>query len=810
MRNKSFEMLLKEAILLAAEEQGKRLDSEPSAPVPAGAQARFDTAADRKERKTPERTAPVSFVPQNEEPRKKPVRRWFTYAVTAAVFTLVVLSAALLIKIRGTETKPGASMLPEITAELPSTVDPTPVVQTTPLPYTGITYQDKAEAETAMRQLFQVDRELIEQVKEDLNEPEHRVLKNGVVYADLGRNEIDWDHPCSETTEAIQRLLQLPGGGYFFAGWERVYRVPIFFLTVRWVNESGYYQTSLVYAEDPDYLYSHYPSSEDITPEPVTEDRTWAIYSECWQKAPFEMEPDPEPTPAPKPYITMFVNPGPDAVFECDAVVPASEMQARAKAFLERNRERLENAANDGIETLQRIIQNSDEPGVKTFLADPTSYFTETADPMTVLSFPWAMDMTRREAGELYEVRLIYASNPSEQIRELYRDALEPISEHWYLLTVYYVRSTVPGVWTMPDRYGYGMSYLELNSNGTARLIETTYDSHADEQFRFDADPGEPYGMQFSKSTLLIRAVYDPETDVLTVRFSDGSERTATRAAEIVLPRQEPDDRSARSALKLPVSCPVSALDPAFGEHAEKGQLFFYDIDGDGRWDPISFYTDADGYPVIRIGETETEPLMEMGKGAILREAILLNPHETTGDLTLALEVKDRQIDCSNVDVLRIQNGKKTAHTYYPNCSMRLVDGEVFFTEWCYVLGSISGTSLRQGALLRRVPPGWVETGVLDRVQNKTREEQIAFHDLIEVVRDLPCTIKDAPAVIEAGTWVYVLRWNGTRIVIRTEDGREATLEVQTERSDDGLYVARYLIDGVDAEDYFDNLDMAG
>ena len=807
MKHKSFDTLLRDAILSAAEEQGRRLDAEPVMPVPETAQARFDAAMDRKERKAPaaparEPAAPAA--PQKTEPQKKPVRQWFGYIMTAASAAVVIFVVALMIRF-GAEgkVKPGASALPEI-PEPSAAVEPTPehpFEPGKPLPYTAVTYRDTEEAESAMRQMFTVFPELIEKVRDDLNEPEHRVLKGGVLYVDRGVNAIDWEHPCADTTEAIRRLLQFPGSRYFFAGWERTDRVPVFFLTVYWTNETGYYQTSLVYAEDPDYLYANYPTAEDVTPTPLSEDRTWAIYSERWQEAPFEMEPDPAPAPESKPYETMFMNPGPDVNFGSDLNAPASEMQGRARTFLKENREALERAGDD-LSAWNEVIARSDEPDASVSLADPSAYFVQTQEPVTVLAFPWAVDTTRTDAGELYEVRLIYAQDPPEQISDLYRDVLIPLEEHWYLLTVYYVRSTLPGVWTMPDRYGYGTSYLELHPNGTVRVLETTYDARADEQCRFDADPDASNYLLFSKGTLLRTAVYDPETDTLTVRFSDGSERTATRAYDLVLPRRDPLDRSARTLLTLPVSCPVDALD------ATEGQLFLYDVDGDGSWDPISFGTDDEGELVIRIGEIEAY-FPEAGKGAILREAILLNTHDSTGDLTLALEIKDRQIDYTTVCVLRIKNGKK-AHTSYPDCSMRLVDGEVYFTEWCYVLGSISGTSLRQGALLRRVPPGWVETGVLDRVQNRTREEQIEFHDLIKVVRNLPCTIKDAPAVIEAGTWVYVLRWNGTRIVIRTEDGREATLEVQTERSDDGFDIARYLIDGVDAEDCFDNLDMAG
>ncbi|MBQ6235255.1 MAG: hypothetical protein IJK54_05000, partial [Clostridia bacterium] len=67
----------------------------------------------------------------------------------------------------------------------------------------------------------------------------------------------------------------------------------------------------------------------------------------------------------------------------------------------------------------------------------------------------------------------------------------------------------------------------------------------------------------------------------------------------------------------------------------------------------------------------------------------------------------------------------------------------------------------------------------------------------------------------EPGTWVYLLRWKDTDdfAEIMTEDGRIALLAFTPEYDqylDGTKYVKAYLIDGVDAEDYFDNLCMAG
>ena len=129
MRNKNFDKLLKEAIILDAEEQGARM--EPSAePIPAEAQARFDAALNGK-RKEPKKTNDNAFW---EQPQPRPVKRahrWLAYGLTAVSATAVVLVVVLLVGtgmgIRGAKaTEPGEAqpMQAETTLEPLSTVEP--------------------------------------------------------------------------------------------------------------------------------------------------------------------------------------------------------------------------------------------------------------------------------------------------------------------------------------------------------------------------------------------------------------------------------------------------------------------------------------------------------------------------------------------------------------------------------------------------------------------------------------------------------------------------------------------------------------
>lgn len=117
MRNKEFDKLLKEAIILDAEERGARL--EPcTEPIPAAAQARFDAALNGK-RKKPKRTA--AEAPSEQPQPVKRAHRWLAYGLTAISAAAVVLVVALIIGtggMRGTKAPEAPDALPPMQAEI--------------------------------------------------------------------------------------------------------------------------------------------------------------------------------------------------------------------------------------------------------------------------------------------------------------------------------------------------------------------------------------------------------------------------------------------------------------------------------------------------------------------------------------------------------------------------------------------------------------------------------------------------------------------------------------------------------------------
>lgn len=284
MRNKSFEKLLKDAIVLAAEERGTRLDREPVEPAPFVAQARLDAVLNGK-RKEPKRTASDA---SSEQPKKLAQRR-LTYVLTAVSATAVVLVAVFLI---GTGGLLGTKSVKD--AVMP-TEQPLMQTETTaapgapgeqelgePLPNTRVTFADENAANVAMMRFYEEKRTLLMAVAEDMKAPEHGYIVNGVVYS-INGSYVDRDHPYASMTDSIKAFLDLPDSVDYVLFWND----SIFHVSLRWTNDSGYYSTELVFAEDGQKIVMTMYEKGGTTLEPVYEDSAWGVYTVCWQTAPF-------------------------------------------------------------------------------------------------------------------------------------------------------------------------------------------------------------------------------------------------------------------------------------------------------------------------------------------------------------------------------------------------------------------------------------------------------------------------------------------------------------------------------------------
>lgn len=129
MKKRAFEKLLREAIILEAEEQGARLAGAPTEPVPAEAQARFNASL-KTERQTAARET-VQEIPVKQESRARRIARgWMTAGIavvtTAALIFVIGLMAAGGMS-RGTKAAdalPAEQQPPEWSAEHPAEQEP--------------------------------------------------------------------------------------------------------------------------------------------------------------------------------------------------------------------------------------------------------------------------------------------------------------------------------------------------------------------------------------------------------------------------------------------------------------------------------------------------------------------------------------------------------------------------------------------------------------------------------------------------------------------------------------------------------------
>ncbi len=152
-----------------------------------------------------------------------------------------------------------------------------------PLPYAHATFADENAASVAMMRFYEENRTLLMAVAADLKAPEHVEIKNGVVYPVKDDGFVDWDHPYASMTDSIKAFLDLPDSVDYVLFWND----SIFHVSLQWTNDSGYYSTELVFAEDGQRIVNMMSEEHGSVLEPVYENSTWGVYTICWQKAPY-------------------------------------------------------------------------------------------------------------------------------------------------------------------------------------------------------------------------------------------------------------------------------------------------------------------------------------------------------------------------------------------------------------------------------------------------------------------------------------------------------------------------------------------
>lgn len=242
-----------------------------------------------------------------------------------------------------------------------------------------------------------------------------------------------------------------------------------------------------------------------------------------------------------------------------------------------------------------------------------------------------------------------------------------------------------------------------------------------------------------------------------------------------------------------------------YREAPAEGVLFVCDFDGDGKEEEIRYQKHGQ-YLTISLGKKS----VEVDFGAGLEQVILLDLDPDSARLNLLVVYNTGSEDYETAE-LHMENGRFVRGPViraYCSFDGNTVRGSATQTD---ILGTKFGGRTYHGEKL--TPDSeWFDCDVIpDEIQSASdRERLIEGGKLLHLVRDLPCTIDGADAMIPAGSYIYMTRWHesGTLAEIRTEDGTTALLTVErADLLDSELY--GYLIDGATQDTYFDNIFYA-
>lgn len=242
-----------------------------------------------------------------------------------------------------------------------------------------------------------------------------------------------------------------------------------------------------------------------------------------------------------------------------------------------------------------------------------------------------------------------------------------------------------------------------------------------------------------------------------------------------------------------------------YREAPEKGVLFVCDFDGDGTEEEIAYQRHGQ-YVAISVGDESIDVDVVAG----LEQVILLDLDSASARLNLLVVYNTGSDDYETAE-LHMENGRFVRGPVifaYCSCDGDTVRGSSTQTD---ILGTKTGERTYHGEDL--TPDSeWYDCEVIPTADEilSDRAHLIEWGKLLHVVRDLPCTIDGADAVIPAGSYIYMTRWHesGTLAEIRTEDGTTALVAVR-EADPNDPDLAGCLIDGVMQYEYFDNIFFA-
>ena len=235
-----------------------------------------------------------------------------------------------------------------------------------------------------------------------------------------------------------------------------------------------------------------------------------------------------------------------------------------------------------------------------------------------------------------------------------------------------------------------------------------------------------------------------------------------------------------------------------------KATIFEYDLDNDGTAEPIAIEIDwEEDLLFLSVGDR----IEEFPNSAALMTVYLcdLDPASSYRNLIV---VADEASDDYVTAVLHPEGDALVIDRQIYGLVDWDAETEAFISyENTGLFGSNSGTRHYYGDAFEP-DTEWLTCWMpSEEYLKEYRQNLFEGGYLLHLVRDLPCTVDGQPAILTAGNCILLVRYHEslTQAEVRTEDGSVyATVSIDFDPDE-----WQYRIDGVEQDEYFDNLFFA-
>ncbi len=268
-----------------------------------------------------------------------------------------------------------------------------------------------------------------------------------------------------------------------------------------------------------------------------------------------------------------------------------------------------------------------------------------------------------------------------------------------------------------------------------------------------------------------------------------------------------PASAPAPASIPEPTSAPTpqgpflrySFYDQPDWQELTSGVMFEADLDQDGTAEPVSFTLRPDDEWATAITWGESTVVVSSDE---LVEAMVLDLDPASPFYNL-LVIVDYGSDSCDTFELHPENGQLTQGAeIFCRCSWH--DDALWFSEMTDFLGSAGGKRTYSGDDLSPDSEWITMTYIPTAEELETEREDLIEYWLRHTVRPVPCTIDGKPGMIPADTYLYPLRIRDDEQLAEVAllDGTVAQIACTVE----DWY---YYIDGLEQQEYFDNLIFA-